>query len=191
MKTKTRQIPAGYLEVKREGIDAVAYVSQDGTIVKFYTGKKSRADFYIRFASAENAARKIDTYFNHIAETKAAQAAERAERKIARSAEADKLLATLKVGDILLCTWGYSMLLQDFYEVTEVRGRMVRYRKMAKREWMESPYDHYGKCEPVKGQTWPHVGVERTTFVNSGYVNTDGHPSKVWDGTPAHWDHND
>lgn len=63
---------------------------------------------------------------------------EKAQRKANEATEAAALLATIKVGDIWSCSWGYDQTNVDFYVVVKVTGKMVHLREIASRSTGDS-----------------------------------------------------
>jgi len=63
---------------------------------------------------------------------------DKAHRKANEATEAAALLATIKVGDIWSCSWGYEQTNVDFYVVVKVTGKMVHLREIASRSTGDS-----------------------------------------------------
>lgn len=118
-----------------------------------------------------------------IAETVAAQKAHAdrmAERKTQREAP-----STLKVGDVLVSSWGYDQTNVDFYEVTAIVGKnMVEIRPIA--GTTPDKGSDRGMATAVKGHyvgpaMRKHVKYGDTVRIKS-YAN-----ARPWDGTPMYW----
>lgn len=109
------------------------------------------------------------------------------ETKKKQQEEKNNFVHGLKVGDIMVCSWGYEQTNIDFYQVTEVRGKNVIIREIA--------------SKIVEGQGSP---TERVTAVPNHFIGepmtkrpggTTGHPSvkvhsfasaHLWDGKPEY-----
>ena len=100
----------------------------------------------------------------------------------ARQAE---IMATVKPGTILTCSYGYSMTLVDFYEVTGKKGTtQLVVKKLGKTgDGMQGhtsaiPGTAYG--EPIKA-----------LVTKAGYIKIEGQFASVWDGRPKFYSHLD
>lgn len=109
------------------------------------------------------------------------------ERKRAEQAEKASFVHGLKVGDIMVCSWGYDQTNIDFYEVTDVRGKNVIVREIAS----EVIAGHGAPQETVMPVPHHFVGAPLTKRPGG----TTGHPSikvnsfssaHLWDGKPEH-----
>ena len=121
---KPRYIPTDYKS--REYVDANAviyFTEKNGTYYAMgYSGKKSKSDFHFRF----NSEQKLETYVSEYLKRLMDGIKYKQEQK-------EKRLSfnhTLKVGDILYCSWGYDQTNVDFYQVVEVLGKMVKIREI-------------------------------------------------------------
>lgn len=81
--------------------------------IQFYSSKRIKKPSYYLSTDIDNDVVKL---FNLVKKKKERKAKEKAERK------ANSTPRVLKVDDILVCSWGYSMTLVDFYRVTELVG---------------------------------------------------------------------
>lgn len=91
----------------------------------------------------------------------------------------------LKVGDIMVCSWGYDQTNIDFYQVTDVRGKNVVIREIA----TKVVGDEGGPSERVMPALGHFVGEPMTKRPGG----STGHPSvkvhsfasaHLWDGQP-------
>ena len=98
-----------------------------------FSGARPRPDKYYRDFSQDGARRCLEQcWLAAVAryEAKSKQLAERAARRATLRA-ADHFM----VGDVLVNTWGYSMIIVDYYQVTAVLARSIKIREInAKRK---------------------------------------------------------
>lgn len=129
-KTKTRWIPAETTPVTRDGIEAVAYVSEAAGrfYAVGYSGKKTNHDFNGAFRTWESREKYLDNWFTNLAEAEAAKLARKETRK-ALSARPNPF----KVGDILHYSWGYDQTNAEFWQVVEVKAKSVVIREIGHR----------------------------------------------------------
>lgn len=105
-----------------------------------------------------------------------------------------------KVGDIVCATWGYSMVIVNFYEVTRTTPAKVGLRRL--KQERVSGDGWAGTCKPVPGEydddDRPYNDPNRLYKVQNGEVQITDHPGdkhpiwgRPWDGSPKHYDHCD
>lgn len=97
------------------GTDAAIWTYDDNgrfCAIGFH-GKAAKPDFHSFFGNAERRTKYIEGYLDG----RKSYAATLIERKAKRKAP-----HTLKVGDILVCSWGYDQTNIDYYQVTRVPG---------------------------------------------------------------------
>ncbi|SBP89266.1 hypothetical protein [Thiomonas delicata] len=120
-----------------------------------FGGKRTKADRYNTYSTWEKA---LET----AARVKAAAAKQLADKATAREAEAAKP-CPLKVGDVLVASWGYEQTNIDFYQVTTRTGkRGVTLRKITSQR--ETDAWEQGTCVPAVGH---FVGEPFTARSNS------------------------
>jgi hypothetical protein len=119
--TRDENIPDGFNEVQRDDSLGVLVVADAiGTCVKGFSGRRQRADFYLRFPTKTAADAHVATWLDGIKQ--------RAKAKAARSA----VPHVLKVGDVLRSSWGYEQTNVDYYEVVSLAGaKTVELREIA------------------------------------------------------------
>lgn len=122
---------------------------------------------------------------------------EREQAKVARRKARTSGPNPAKVGDILVSSWGYEQTNVDFYEVTEVKGKMVTICEIASKTVPGTTYSHGMACEVVaskgafiKGKqpmkklvnknVWSQEGREYSVRIES---YTSAH---LWDGKPCY-----
>jgi hypothetical protein len=130
-----------------------------------YSGKRAKHDAHYTVKTRERAQEWADEYLARKRASAQRSADERA-AKVAKRAAGHKL----KVGDVLVSSWGYDQTNVDYYEVTQLVGRsMVEVRQI--RGESEATGDMQGRCVPspgnYKGEPTRHT------------VGTDGASIKV------------
>ena len=126
-------------------VKAIAYIltlAGGRTLVKAYSGKRNRPDFFFGFIDRGAA----DAYLEKWVAGLEAADKSREERRRAKR----EFVHSLKVGDVLVSEWGYDQTNVDFYEVVAVAGKAVEIRPIGK-EYEENGFMS-GKCVPVPGK---------------------------------------
>lgn len=154
-----RQKPQNALTIRLKGCDAVAYVGEvRGRLeVYLYSGRALRPLKYGVAGTHAQIAKAITNWQRTLAATAAARAARRAERAA--------LVHTLKVGDVLIATWGYDQTNVDFFEVVRVLSRSVEVRgiacQSAETGWLR------GECVPHRGAYTTDSMLRRVGHANT------------------------
>lgn len=86
-----------------------------------------------------------------------------------------------KVGDIFDTSWGYDQTNVDFYQVVEVRGKVLIIRKVSEVTDHESQGAEY--VVPAKDS---FIGPPMRILPTSSGVKIDGHYGSLWDGKPVY-----
>lgn len=133
-----------YLPTEASGRTNIQSTSEGDAIVYTYStargqlgamafhGKAAKPDWHYSFRTEEQRTKKIAEYY--------ASRKEYAERKVRDRAERNKP-HTLKVGQILVCSWGYDQTNIDYYQVTRVVGpHTVEIREIAAHSGGEDGY---------------------------------------------------
>ena len=111
------------------------------------------------------------------------------DRKARAEAEAVEFAKTLKVGDIFHCGWGYSMTLNDFYQVVEITKsrKSVRVRKLKKFMTESDGYGQAGMQSCIKDDfATDHVSTHR---IQDGSIKINTYAwARLWDGRPQTYD---
>lgn len=97
----------------------------------------------------------------------------------------------LKVGQVLVSSWGYDQTNVDFYEIAELVGkRSAKIAKIAGMVCEGAPENDYGD----RGKTIPSDSPDRRTgepflvrIGPNGSVKVDHHYAHPWDGAPLYW----
>lgn len=141
-----RWVPPGYqLLIRNHDLGLEVFANLDRPVAIAYAGKRRKCDWHYTFSSRERLEKRVSDYVD--AQLEAARV--RRERKQKRVG----FRHTLKVGDVLVCTWGYEQTNVDFYEVTRLVGHarvMVEARPISQLS-NETDTDR-GFCVPLPGQ---------------------------------------
>jgi hypothetical protein len=128
-------------------LGAVAYLQTTDTETVYmlgFSGKKSKPDFHYRFRSLEQAEKYRENWHQGLV-SRARAKAERQAEKAAKRAQPHPL----KVGDVLVSSWGYDQTNYDYYQVTRLVGKQsVEIRELG-RQAAETGFLQ-GDCVPVK-----------------------------------------
>lgn len=110
-------IPKDSREIKREGIDAVAYEYEknEKPYAIGFIRKQSKPAFHFRFLSIKNRQNHIDKFFENVKGSQDYKAAYKAEEKAFEH--------SFQVGDVVHHSWGWEQTNCDFYQVVEVPGK--------------------------------------------------------------------
>ena len=122
--TREFYIPADSVEVKPEGIDAVAYYYDSGAnkpAAMIFIGKQQKPAKHYSFKSVE----RRDEYVQEIFENVKANAEYKKERAAKAKAAKTEAANTIKVGDIFDTSWGYDQTNVEFYQVVAKKGQMI------------------------------------------------------------------
>lgn len=97
---------------------------------------------------------------------------------------------TWVVGDILVCQWGYSMVIVDFYKIIKTTGKSFVLRKLKDKKISGDGWR--GECVPIenefeKNEQDINVRINKYNYVK---IKDKGHCS-LWTGNPVHYDHMD
>ncbi len=93
---------------------------------------------------------------------------------------------TLKVNDIMVCSWGYDQTNIDFYQVVGVKNKRVTLREIG------GKMSHRDGCSPMSGYTIPtpndFIGepFEKLVTVNNGIKLSSYQWASVWSGEPKY-----
>lgn len=121
---KQRYIPIDYKTREYKDANAmIAFTERNGIYFAMgYSGKRSKSDFHYKFKSESALENYVSEYLK--------QLMDREKSKIERKEKRLNFKHTLKVGDILSSSWGWEQTNVDFYQVTDVIGKMVKIREI-------------------------------------------------------------
>jgi hypothetical protein len=115
-----------------------------GEIWLGYSGKSMKPDFHYRFSSIEVAREYVADWLKGVAK----RHADRLKKKAADA-------RVLKVGDILVSSWGYEQTNVDFYEVVALRGACsVMVRRVREERTADDDHRMTGSSIPFPGFYW-------------------------------------
>lgn len=95
------------------------------------------------------------------------------------------------VGDVLVTTGGYSMLLVHFYKITKATGKSFKVRELKQK--IVSGNGMQGKCVAIRNEFIDDKEIQCriVTRGSKAHVKIDDHYAKLWDGEPEYFDHLD
>ena len=156
-----RHIPQNSTPIERAGLPAIVYsftTSSGQPAAIAYCGNSSKPTWHYRFRSEAQRQDKIDTFFNGVAQHE--------DFKLARKVERTSFRHTLKVGDVLDCSWGYDQTNVDFYQVVATTEKTVTFREICQDRTRDGRFDS-GTCSPIK-DAWAKDSKEYTRTVGAG-----------------------
>jgi hypothetical protein len=158
------------------GTDAAIWTYEHGTqpyAIGFH-GKAAKPDFHLSFRTVERRAGYIAGYLDG----RKRRAVMMAERRTTRSAP-----HTLKVGDILVSSWGYDQTNIDYYQVTRVPGpSTVEIRKIAANSGPEEGF-MTASCTAARDKFIGEPMIKRASAGNCVRIASYASASP-WDGKP-------
>lgn len=175
-------VKAGATKVQHKASTAVvyAYEANGRFYLQGFSGRKAKPDFHYWYPTSAKRELKAQGFFA------AVQAAE--ELVAARKAERSRP-HTLKIGDVLVSSWGYSMTLVDFYEVIEITKHGATLEKIGDTLVTgEAGYSGTLVADPAQ-RTGKTLKV-RVPADNSPKVRDNGW-ARVWDGKPCYFNRMD
>lgn len=167
----------------------VAYRSIEATVFHYergdkmfgiaFGGKRSNPDYHYRFNTEDNRINYAKGYLNRLES--------RGQLRKERTATMHRP-SELKVGDILVSSWGYEQTNVNFYLVTKTIGkRTVKIRELGHTTVPGSAISHGMACNVVADRL-RFIGDELTKVVSNGnqvkisYYKT----AYLWDGRPQY-----
>ena len=175
-------IPIGATRIVREGVkgEAFAYTDPQGRPCAVgFGGRKQRPSFWHYYPSSGHRSQRIGTWFDALKK----DAERKAEARAARYQPHE-----LKVGDILVATWGYNQTNVDFYEVMGLIGKnTVELMEIESR----TDHDHPNRPNAMCDHVLPCRGAARSGRFRVRVNMTLGKPwvkvtgvsyAKRWDG---------
>jgi len=140
-----------------------------------FVGKQSKPLWNYRFRNEAERQRRID---ETVKDRKSALESKQKTLQERRDYQHDH-----KVGDIFRTSWGYDETHVEFYEVTEVRGKDLILREIAK-DIVKT--DDMGTYQSVIGVPGRFIGPPQRVRPNPhGSLRVDGHHASKWDGRPT------
>lgn len=150
-----------------------------------FLGTSKKSKFAYSFSTEEKREEHVTQWIERIESNRRAII----ERKAKAEAEALEFGKSLKVGDIFHCGWGYSMTLNDFYQVVEITKsrKSVKVRKLKK---FLTEHDGYGQAG-FQSCTKNDFASDKisTHRIQDGHIKISNYAwARLWDGTPQTYD---
>jgi len=150
-----------------------------------FLGTSKKSKFAYSFSTEEKREEHVTQWIERIESNRRAII----ERKAKAEAEALEFGKSLKVGDIFHCGWGYSMTLNDFYQVVEITKsrKSVKVRKLKK---FMTEHDGYGQAG-FQSCTKNDFASDKisTHRIQDGHIKISNYAwARLWDGTPQTYD---
>lgn len=181
-------IPAKATKISAKGTDAVVYIYTNGghPCARAFRGKSAKPVFAYRFFNEKQREQRVREFFAGCRAADAAKAARRAEKK-AKAAEGHDWV----VGTILVCSWGYSMTLVDFYRVVEVIGKATVVVEEIGKITVSGEAGYQGTCIADIGS--PAGGKRHKARVIDGgiKIKDSSRRAQKWDGSVYSFNHMD
>jgi hypothetical protein len=170
-------VPQGATTMERHG--GIVYLYQSDSGVPYAVGYRGRAykpAFHFRFASEERRTAHVEAF----CESLQRQAAVKAERR-----QAFATPHTLKVGDVVVNSWGWEQTNIDFYEVVKTSANYVWLLPLSAEEVEQTGFMQ-GKKMPRPGQHLAEVPTKHRVYHRDtgASVNFKHGCGYLWDGTP-------
>lgn len=158
-----------------EGTDLAIWTWDEGgrTYGIAFAGKSNKPLWNYRFRNDAQRQKQIDDAIKSRKLTK--------ELKDKRVQERREYQHSYKVGDIFDTSWGYDQTNVDFYQVVEVRGKVLIIRKIAEMTDHEDRGADY--VVPAKDS---FIGPPIRILPTSSGVKIEGHYGSPWDGKPKY-----
>jgi hypothetical protein len=113
-----------------------------------FSGARARPDYSLHFSSVGEALLHRKHWIAGIKHEKTAKAL----RQMDRSEQRLTGECALKVGDVLMASWGYEQTTREYYEVTALVGqRSVQVHQLTKKTDSYDGQRMVGYCSPIKG----------------------------------------
>lgn len=155
-------------------VDITTYTSANGSPAALvFVGKANKPTLYCTYFTADDRDSAVMTVIENVDRRDSETKARRSERVAPH---------TLKVGDILSCSWGYDQTNVDFYQVVALKGTTM----VSAREIRATYTDGYSNVIPVKDG---FIKEAKTYRVNgkwnsiAAYSFANAYP---WDGKPEY-----
>jgi hypothetical protein len=146
-------IKKGAMKISPKDLPVVFYVYENDGVsyAQCFVGRAKKPTWHYRFKSKERMEQRIKDQIESVKASEERKAKEREQRKQPH---------TLKVGDILVSSWGYDQTNVSFYQVTALIGKtMVEYCSIGSDTVEESEYSH-GMADTVTANP-DRKGVDR------------------------------
>lgn len=102
---------------------------------------------------------------------------------------------SIKVGDILVCSWGYSMTLVDFYKVVKTTPKTAYLSKMGSKTVEQDAYGMSSRVMPgevISSEKPLMRRIQKSNYNGELYCKiTDYQYARKWDGKSKYFNDND
>jgi len=168
---------------EKEGCKFLKYTNYGHLVGVCFTGNKAKEDWILIFNTEGEFNKKAGITAENMKNRKKWFEDRRKARKEFRH--------VLKNGDILEASWGYEQTNVDFYEVVQVKGKLVGLREIGSRV-CETTGSMSANVIPVPGKYYGEIFFRKVLMGN--YVNIDNRKVRqagIWDGKPSYssWYH--
>lgn len=170
-----RKIPANAIELKDDQSDAVAYLHDYNGFpaAAVYCGRRSKPMTNCYFKTVEARDARIERDFN-------------SRREYKKMMERMRGPHSMKVGDIMVSSWGWEQTNVDFYQVVAVTRAFVYVRQISSEN--TSIGDMRGTCMPVKDSFMSDDAPARYKCNNDNAIKLASYARATkWDGNPKSW----
>ena len=176
--TREFYIKPGAMKISPKDLPVVFYVyEKDGTsYAQCFVGRAKKPTWHYRFSNKERMEKVINDQIDSVRRHQEYKAKQKEERSKPH---------TLKVGDILVSSWGYDQTNVSFYQVTKLVGKsMIEYCTIGSDTVEESEYSH-GMADHVianpdrKGSQRHRAKVNHTNSIRI----TSCEYASLWDGS--------
>ena len=138
-----------------------------------FQGNQGRPLWYLYFHSEAERSSHIE----HTVKTRR----EAIERKRQEMEDRRNYQHSMQVGDVYYTSWGYDQTNVDFYEVTDLRGKMVAFRAIG-----SEIVDGNGYQENVVPRKGHYISPPMLVRPTGPSVKIEGHYAHKWDGKPVY-----
>lgn len=174
-RTRESYIPSNATSEPDPESDAVVYLYAAGgrCCAIAFVGRATKPRWHYSFSSDAQRRGEIDRLFDE-------------RRRITRARAERARPHTLKLGDILDCSWGYEQTNVHFYQVTRVLTASVEAREIASDQREAAPLAMRGTCTPIRNRFIGEAKLYRADGENSITIRKHVRATP-WDGRPRHW----
>jgi hypothetical protein len=160
-----------------EGTDLVIWTWEENGVPYgvAFAGKANKPIWNYRFRNEQERNRRIDETVKSRRLT--------VERKEQELKERREYQHPYKEGDIFYTSWGYDQTNVDFYQVTEVKGKMLLLREISGRTADEKESVGVEYVVPAKGH---FIGGVIKAIPKGPGVKIEGHYGTLWEGKPVY-----
>jgi hypothetical protein len=178
-----RHVPPDFRELRYDSLSAVIYAKQDGTgrvHAKAYHGTAYHHSWNYSFRTAESFEGYATEWLHGLEQSKAFKAQQQSKRTG---------VCPWKVGQTLVCSWGYDQTNIDYYEVIAVRGQVVDIQEIGQ-HFIDQQGPSGDTVIPFRGHRGKIIKSKRPQTHDNGKTwslhMTSYAWAHPWDGKPDH-----